>query len=158
MPQTDDEGFTPIGLYNCAVSYHAAARALAESEVRSWMPDMPVASLYFHAVELYLKALLLFKGISAKELKSIGHNLKRLARKAHDFGLPFDEADLDAIGLIPPQEVIRVRYHRSRVGNRLPVLAFELTCRSLQETVGAELRSSGIRIAKPRVQKPLVSR
>jgi hypothetical protein len=51
------EDRTPdLGFFNYARSYQMAGDALVAAKVNSPFADMPVRLLYFHAIELYLKA------------------------------------------------------------------------------------------------------
>ena len=60
-----------IGLFNTAEAYWLSASKLAAAEVRHGFADLPVRTLYYHAIELYLKALLR-QHYSVDELQSKG--------------------------------------------------------------------------------------
>jgi len=57
--EADDEHRTnSVGLFHTAESYWRSAVALREAKVRATHPDNPIRLLYYHAIELYLKAFL----------------------------------------------------------------------------------------------------
>jgi|SRR5450631_550035 hypothetical protein len=74
---TDEDRTNEVGLFNPAESYSKSAAALYEAKVKASHPLSPVLFLYYHAIELYLKAFLRGNGHSAKELRSkkFGHRI-----------------------------------------------------------------------------------
>jgi hypothetical protein len=83
-PFTDDARSSPLGFFNLAESYWAAAVALENAGLRTTHPTSPISFLYYHAIELYLKAFLRTHGHSARELrgKNFGHRTCCLSEKA----------------------------------------------------------------------------
>jgi len=74
----------PFGFYRYADEYHQAANAIIPRNSFSPVPYY----LYCRSLELGLKAYLLTKGLSQKDLKLIfGHNLTKLLNKAKRKGL-----------------------------------------------------------------------
>ena len=55
---TPEERTTALGLYNFAESYRHAADRIRASKAKQLPFDTPIRFLYYHAVELYLKACL----------------------------------------------------------------------------------------------------
>src|SRR5260221_7125218 len=55
---------TPLGFFNYALSYRAAADKLRICKLRATHPHAPVLFIYYHSVELYLKAFLRAHGLS----------------------------------------------------------------------------------------------
>jgi hypothetical protein len=88
---TTDEDIrsSPLGFFNVAESYWAGAAALERAELQTTHPNSPISFLYYHAIELYLKAFLRLHGHSAKELrgKKFGHNTCCLSERAVALGL-----------------------------------------------------------------------
>jgi hypothetical protein len=69
---------SPFGYHNFAASYHVAADLIAEQGLRATHPEAPASFLYYHAIELYIKSVLLLHGTPADELKDVGHNFRKL--------------------------------------------------------------------------------
>ncbi len=71
---------TPFGFYHYGKEFFDAAVGFKQSTKYS-----PVSYyLYCHSIELFLKAFLLVKGVSKKELKNsknYGHNLEKILKK-----------------------------------------------------------------------------
>ena len=59
-----------MGLFNVAESYRLAAEHLHSSALLKGMHDLPVSFLFYHAIELYLKAFLRHKKHTPSELAS----------------------------------------------------------------------------------------
>ena len=55
---TPEERTPPIGLFNYARSYWRSAEQLRASKPDVTHPDAPISFLFYHAIELYLKAFL----------------------------------------------------------------------------------------------------
>ena len=88
IESTDDgERTISLGLFNTAEAYRLSAMALPALKVNSGFAEMPVRFLYYHALELYLKALLRQKHSIATVRNSFGHKIKLLVREAETLGL-----------------------------------------------------------------------
>jgi hypothetical protein len=86
-----DARTTPIGLFNFAETYWLSAKALKAAQVKGVTHRaFPVFFLYYHAIELYLKAYLRLHGHTTKQLssKKFGHDALALSDRAREFGLP----------------------------------------------------------------------
>ena len=72
-------------MFNFGHSFYEAGRKLqsVDSQRNSTHPDSPVEFLYWHAIELFLKAFLLADGISVEALRRqpYGHNVESLSQK-----------------------------------------------------------------------------
>jgi hypothetical protein len=55
----------PIGWFNFAASYHAAADLIVDQGLKATHPESPAMALYLHAIELYLKSFLRLHGGTA---------------------------------------------------------------------------------------------
>ena len=99
-----------------------------------------------HAIELYLKAFLRMKGLSAKEAKhSFGHDFEKLMKAACDRGLPLTDEDKDMATLLREQESIRrSQYVETGHFTRPSLAAISGVCRRLDEAVAATLESGGM--------------
>lgn len=114
---------SPIGTFNYAHSFWGAAKALdtlqwAERETHS---DSPTEFLYWHAIELFLKAFLLADGVPLDELrkKKFGHNITNLTAEAKKRGLALTNRDEDLLSFMPSTEgMIDLRYLKVGVRTR----------------------------------------
>ncbi|WP_171175798.1 hypothetical protein [Ruegeria sp. HKCCA4633] len=139
---TNDERTTAIGLFNYAHSYWASASVLQGSNLDATHPDAPVNYLYFHAIELFLKAYLRSKGLSVADIKNVGHKMERLAEKATELGLELTDQDQEVIALIGPN-YLPARYIVVGAFTRARPEALWGTCSCLFDSIGEELRRQG---------------
>jgi hypothetical protein len=143
----DDSRSSPLGFFNVAESYWAAAVALEKAELPSTHPSSPISFLYYHAIELYLKAFLRMHGHSAKELrgKKFGHRTCCLSERAAVVGLHFDDEDLQVFSLMACTDaVIRSRYIQTGYFHWPTPAALDRTCKSLRQSVGQSLKKANI--------------
>jgi HEPN domain-containing protein len=142
---TDDYRTTSLGLFNLAEAFWRAAHTLADAKVEGGHADSPVRTLYYHAIELYLKALLR-QHYNVDDLKhKFGHRFSQLATEAEGHGLTINDEDRDVLALMADSDVImRARYIRTGSGTFHTLEGLERTCRSLRETVGALLRKAKV--------------
>lgn len=87
-----------LAAIECAGKFRDPIVAFNEAEQWGILHD-PVCNLIGHAAELYLKAFLLAKGRTSKELKNkgLGHNLLNLYSASEQEGLVLDEEYVDAL-------------------------------------------------------------
>lgn len=157
MADDDDGRTTPTGLYHYAVSYHAAAGAVAASGLKATHPEAPITFNYYHAIELYLKAFLRLNGLSVKQLSRVGHNIQRLAEMAKAQGMFFEDEDDDVIAHMTHDNVIGARYIKTGAFRRATIEALERTCNSFRISVRDALLESGVHLMKQaRLKKPLM--
>jgi hypothetical protein len=89
----DNERTNSMGLFNTAEAYWQSAHALAAAKVKAGHADSPVRTLYYHAIELYLKALLR-QHYGVDDLsKKFGHKITRMMARAEKHGLPIMDED-----------------------------------------------------------------
>jgi hypothetical protein len=143
----DNERTNSMGLFNTAEAYWKSAVALEKANVKVGYSDSPVRMLFYHAIELYLKAHLR-QHCSADTLsKKFGHNTTRMTKKAEEFGLSIMDEDREVFALMGNTDVvIRARYIRTGSGTFPTLKALNRTCKSLRESVGATLRKAGIMV------------
>ena len=149
-PTDDDERTNSLGLFNTAEAYRLSARALQAAKVRHGNADKPLRFLYYHALELYLKALLREKHSMATVRNKFGHQIKLLVREAETLGLVVGENDRTVLMLIDNTDaMIDSRYIRT--GTRLLVTLESLrrTCKSIRDGVGTILRSNRVPVRLP---------
>lgn len=128
---------TAIGLFNYAHSYAQSAVTLQDNETDATHWNAPVYFLYFHAIELYLKACLVAHGTDLAVLrKAHGHKVRPLAELAKNHGLKLSEGAEAVIDLMDKTDnVISARYLRTGIHTRLPFTAFFDTCETLHEQI-----------------------
>lgn len=142
---------TPLGFFNVAGSYRAAADKLRVCKLRATHPHSPIPFAYYHSIELYLKAFLRVHGLSAGFLADIRHDVKKLRKMCVARGLRFDAETEDVLALIAtPGAGIRTRYLEVGFG-RHPLLSdLARVCRKIDRAVGATLSDKGVLIRRMR--------
>jgi hypothetical protein len=143
---------TPLGFFNYALSYRAAADKLRICKLRAIFPHAPVLFTYYHSIELYLKAFLRAHRMSVESLQNdIGHDFKKLQHMCVDHGFSFDGEAREALDIMAaPGAWLSTRYleigfHRYP---RISVLA--RVCRRIDRQVGAILSKKGVHIRRMR--------
>ena len=89
----DDERTTSMGLFNTAEAFWLSAMALEDEKVEIGHAARPIRFCYYHALELYLKALLRQKHSTKKIKEKFGHNIERLVKEAEALGLVVTDED-----------------------------------------------------------------
>ncbi|TKA95756.1 HEPN domain-containing protein [Cereibacter changlensis] len=128
--RTDDDRTNAMGLLNFAHSYWEAAVVLHNSPRLATHRDSPCDYLFYHAIELYLKAYLRLKGLTLEQLKEQGHSLQRLHNAAVREGLTDDPEDRDVICAIR-DNYMSARYIRTGYFSRPSPEALWGVCRVL---------------------------
>jgi HEPN domain-containing protein len=145
--ELDDEAARskPIAYFNFAETYWTAAKALRRSKANATHKNSPIRFLYYHAIELYLKAHLRSCGIHPYEMRTkFGHDVGKLSKKSAEMGLEFDDEDLEILDLMSKTDtVIRSRYILTRAFKWPDMTALNRTCVSLRNSVGAMLKRAG---------------
>ncbi|WP_143523925.1 hypothetical protein [Rhizobium rhizosphaerae] len=148
---------TPIGYINKAEAYRVGAQVLARDlkGVGGWAGD-PTRYLYYHCIELYMKAALISAGKTEAQLRSLGHGFVKLAKACNEQGLGLnDDDDLKILALIDTENnYIKSRYHH--VGNFTvaTVQALDWTASELAVLVVKMVRRSGLQVHAPRPALP----
>lgn len=148
---TDDreDRTTAVGLYHYGHSYHEAARALGQAKFRATHPDAPLTYLYFHAIELFLKAYLRAHGHTVHDLeRKFRHDIKRMRKRVTALGLDFQDEDLVVLAYMEQTPVvINSRYICTGYFQRPTNEALERTATSLRLTTRTAVKQiSGIRL------------
>lgn len=143
----DNDRTNSMGLFNTAEAYWKSAGALAAAKVKVGHSDKPVQTLYYHAIELYLKALLR-QHYSVDDLsKRFGHKIGRMTEEAEKHGLFIMDEDREVFALMRDTDVvIRARYIRRGQSTHHPPEALSRTCKSLRVSVGKLLRKAQVMV------------
>jgi hypothetical protein len=144
----DDERTNSMGLFNTAEAYRLSAIKLrAGKKVKSGHADTPIRMLYYHALELYLKALLRQKH-SVKTLKEkFGHNIPKLTKEAEALGLPLMDEDRTVFTIISETDAVNeARYIKTGPKTFPTFEALDRTCNSIRKSVGNILRKKGVMV------------
>jgi hypothetical protein len=141
----DDERTNSMGLFNTAEAWRLSAIALQSAKVTSGHADKPVQYLYFHALELYLKALLRQKhSVDALE-KKFRHKAKLIVEEAQTLGLVIEEHDAALLTLMGDTDVVIGSRYIKTGAKTLPTLeALERTSKNIRDRVGELLRKRGV--------------
>jgi len=153
MPMPNQtKGESPLGWFNLAHAYLFDAATLynAEERPRGGFYEAPVRHLYFHAIELFLKAYLRTRGMTDRELslKPYSHDIKNLIDEAELRGMPITKR-IQRVRLFQMadearDQPIRSRYLRTGTATILPVVRLHEAARDLQGIVEGALHRAGI--------------
>jgi hypothetical protein len=101
--------------------------------------------MYYHAIELYLKAHLRACDIHPHDMRTkYGHDACKLSKKSAELGLEFDDEDLGVFDLMSKTDaVIRSRYILTGHYSWPEISALNRVCVSLRRSVGAVLAKKG---------------
>lgn len=97
----------------------------------------PIFFLYYHTIELYLKAYLRAQGLTVDRLqKDFGHDTGKLSKRARALRAPIKAKEMGLFDVVGrANAAILSRYQAG--GYRLPSMsALERACRSLREIAG----------------------
>jgi hypothetical protein len=131
------EKMSPGQMLALAHEYKRIAQSLDKLEIKS----RPIALAPFrfaaiHAIELYINAYLLFRGVEARELRKINHDLVRRQIWAHELGLVLRSKTIERIGQIMlNREYLSARYSVCHVKNGLDFTQLEMVMSELAKKV-----------------------
>jgi HEPN domain-containing protein len=141
----DDERTTCLGLFNTAEAFRLSAMAMKVAKVDSGHAVKPILFCYYHALELYLKALLRQKhGVEELSSNKFGHNIKRLVKKAQALGLVVTDEDREVFAKIDKKAVLEARYIRTGPKNWPQPEELRDTSKRVRDRVGDLLRKAGV--------------
>lgn len=133
-----------MGLFHFANSYRRAADALGTMKSDATHPDAPRSFLYFHAIELYLKAFLRHHDHTVGELQKLRHGFGQLTQLFDDRGGFLEDEDRDVLEIMDKtSSVIRSRYIETGYFERPSIEGLARTTSSLHGTVRSALRKAG---------------
>ena len=146
--------YPPIGLFNFAASYQAAAELLLHRAIRATHPEAPIAFLYYHSIELYLKAYLRLHNVSMRRLRDIGHDFIKLGVRAQHFGLLLNARDLEILQILSEGDAwARARYLELGMASSPDLMELGRTCKRLNKSIGQAMSSAGLPVRVPRSRK-----
>lgn len=152
---------TPIGYINKAEAYRVGAQVLARElrGVGGWAGD-PIRYLYYHCIELYMKAALISAGWTEPQLLSLRHGFLKLAKECNAIGLGLTEQnDLCVLKLIDSQNnYIKARYHYKGPFKVATVQALDCTAHEVAVLAVQMVRSLGVQVREPRPALPFENR
>jgi HEPN domain-containing protein len=143
----EDDRTNSMGLFNTAEAYRLSAVALEKTKVKIGRADSPIRFLYYHAIELYLKALLRQKHSVETIRIKFGHNTDRLVKEAEKLGLSVMDEDCEVFSIMGDTDaVIETRYIRTGAKTWPTFGALSRTCKSIRESVGSLLHHAGVMV------------
>lgn len=143
-PLTPEERTTEIGLFHFARSYWRSAEQLRASKPDVTHPDAPILFLFYHAIELYLKAFARNAGYDLKRLKNISHRIAEAGQAAQKEGLELTPDDFELLRLIDSSDnVVRTRYITTGAHSRPEENVLADFCTYLDKAVGEKLIKDG---------------
>jgi len=140
---TNEEKLASVGIFNVADSYYAAAASLEALKLPTSHASFPVQFLYHQSMELYLKALLRQLGYSEDD--AWGHVLKKLADKAKESNVAFDQFDCETFEMMDAHNLWETSKYL-RVGLRVnfpDIGRLQKTCADVREIAQRCLKAAG---------------
>jgi hypothetical protein len=151
----DDERTGALGLFNTAQSYWRSAEYLNAANLKVTHPRAPVTFLFYHAIELYLKAFLRDKGLTLAELKRLSHRIATLAQVASEKGLSLSPEPLGILSHIAESDMPNeARYIVTGFKDYASNEALSQVSTHLDEVVGAGWQKLGCRFAAKNLSVP----
>jgi hypothetical protein len=147
---TEIDRFPPLGMFNFAASYRAAADLLLGQAINATHPSAPVAFLYYHAIELYLKAFLRLHKVGMRRLRTIGHDFIKLGTRAQHKGLLLNSKDLEILQILSEGDAwARARYLEVGALQMPDVQELARACERLDTSIKQALATAGIAVREP---------
>jgi HEPN domain-containing protein len=140
----DGERTNSLGLFNMAEAYRLSAHALAKAKVRTGFAGSVIRFCCYHALELYLKALLRRKHSVAKIKNKFGHDAQRLLKAAEALGLAVNDEDREVFAMMDIEAIIEARYIKTGAKHWPEPDALLRTCNRVRDSVGALLSKAGV--------------
>jgi len=143
--QDQDERTNSMGLFNMAEAYRLSAEALRKAGVAAGHAESPIRFLYYHAIELYLKALLRLRHDVETIREEYGRKILRLVAEAENLGLVVADEDRKLYELMGDTDaVIDSRYIRTGSKTSPTIEALSRTGQGLRSEVGRLLQKAGV--------------
>jgi hypothetical protein len=151
--------YPQIGVFNFAACYRAAADLLAKQALKATHPGDPISFLYYHAIELYLKAFLRLQKVSMSKLRGIGRDFIALGVRSQHKELVIDSKTNEISALLTESDAWG-RARHLEVGMLAVPDIEELgrACQRLHKSVGEALAAAGLLVREPNSGKALTSR
>jgi hypothetical protein len=140
----DDDRTTPLGLFSTANAFLRSAMALDDGHWKQIGHAGPILFCYYHALELYLKALLrLEHTVATLSSRKFGHDFELLVPEAERLGLVLAAEDREVLSGIYIEAMLEARYIRTGPKS-LQLENKRRACKRVRESVGALLRKAGV--------------
>jgi hypothetical protein len=140
-----NERTNAVGLYHYALSYRHAADALGTVKLRATHPEAPREFLYYHSIELFLKAYLRNAGLSVLALKGLSHRTGKLESEFLRHGGELMDEDREVLELMEKTDVVaQSRYIRTGFFTKPTLEALARTAKSLADTTRSALKQTGL--------------
>ncbi|TPJ34264.1 hypothetical protein [Mesorhizobium sp. B2-6-5] len=111
LPVYSGEGVAPADVMRLAAEYHEAAELLHKQRRKGEPISLaPCRFVALHAIELYLNAFLLMKGVDHKALRALQHNLADRAQRAQETSLVLRQGTLSHLMDRSSREYLITRY------------------------------------------------
>lgn len=118
-------------------------------------PDAPVVFLFYHAIELYLKAYVRSAGYNLQQLKEISHKTTKAGKAAKQEGLQLTDDDLSLLDEIDSYDnVIRSRYITTGAYTRPEDELLARFCERLDNAVAERLAADGHPVRSAKFKPP----
>ena len=140
-----NERTSAVGLYHYALTYRRAADALGTVKLDATHPEAPREFLYYHSIELFLKAYLRNAGLTVMTLKKISHSTGKLEAEYIKHGGELMDEDHEVLEIMEKTDAVaQARYIRTGYFTKPALEALARTAKSLSETTRSALRQSGL--------------
>jgi HEPN domain-containing protein len=142
----DDERTTPLGLFSTANAFLQSGMALEDGHEKQIGHPGPILFCYYHALELYLKALLrLEHSVAVLGSRKFGHDFERLVSEAERLGLVLEDEDREVLSGIDIEAMLEARYIRTGPKS-LQLASKRRACKRVGGSVGALLHKAGVKV------------
>ena len=142
----DDDRTTSMGLFSTADAFLQSAMALEDGHMKKIGHAGPILFCYYHALELYLKALLrLEHSVAALSSREFGHDIEALVTEAERLGLVLAAEDREVLSGIDIEAMLEARYIRTG-SKSLQLENKRRTCERVRDSVGALLRKADVSV------------
>ncbi len=118
--------------------------ALEDEKVEIGHAASPIRFCYYHALELYFKALLRQKHNTKKIREKFGHNIERLVKEAEALGLVVTDEDREVFSKADTKAMLEARYIKTGPKNWPKLEELRHTCKRVRDGVGDLLFKAGV--------------
>lgn len=145
MAVLDEERTTARGLFGYSRAYWSAGVHLDEAKLKDGHASAPVRFLLYHSIELYLKTFLRVQGLNVKQLYQLGHEHRKLGKRAVSRGLELMDEDLDLLRLMDQTDAyLRSKYIETGFVSSPSIKALRSLCDRLDDMVARAFYEEGL--------------
>lgn len=113
--------------------------------MRSTHPDAPREFLYYHSIELFMKAFLRNAGLTVLNLRTMSHSTGKLREAFEKHGGILSDRDGDVLTIMEITDAVaRSRYLATGLQQVPPMELLAKTAENLNDIVRARLKASGL--------------